>query len=61
MRMNDVERINKAAREGVRDYCRGAPLEACPYKPGTPEHKEWTATWREAADIDKEQYLGRLN
>lgn len=33
---------------GAHAFQCGEPLASCEYKPGTPEHNEWAAGWRQA-------------
>ena len=47
--------ITKPVEQGIDAYCKGVPRSACPYAPGTPEHRDWLCGWDEAAEIDREE------
>jgi len=46
----------KPVDEGIDAYCQGVPRSACPYAPGTPEHRDWLYGWDEAEALDFEEY-----
>ena len=47
--------ITKPVDEGIDAYCKGVPRSACPYAPGTPQHRDWLCGWDEAEEIDRDE------
>ena len=47
--------VTTAVDEGIDAYCARVSRDACPYRPGTPEHRDWLCGWDDAEAIDFEQ------